>query len=77
MDTLSKAPQLRDRSDMQLFCSLLALAAVLVTVSACEGECIVDITNAFLGNYTVPIHEALSDIVGSLSNLFRAIEALT
>ncbi|KII87676.1 hypothetical protein PLICRDRAFT_112072 [Plicaturopsis crispa FD-325 SS-3] len=38
------------------------LAAVPVAVSACEGECIVGITNAFLGNYTRPIHTVLEEV---------------
>lgn len=43
--------------------SLFVLAAVPVTVLACEGECIVSITNAFLGNYTTPVNDVLFSIV--------------
>ena len=32
-------------------------------VSACEGECIVQITKAFLGNYSAPIHSVFRDMV--------------
>ena len=39
------------------------------TVFACEGECIVGITNAFVTNYTAPIRKVLTDAVSPL--LFR------
>lgn len=46
------------------------LSAILCTtpsvVTACEGECIVGIANAFLTNYTVTVHAVLSDIVSFL-----------
>ncbi|TFY80077.1 hypothetical protein EWM64_g3928 [Hericium alpestre] len=40
-----------------MFCSLLPLLllAVPATVSACEGECIVGITDTFLGNYSTHV----------------------
>jgi hypothetical protein len=41
----------------------LVLVTAPVAVSACEGECIVGITNAFLGNYSNPIQTVLDDIV--------------
>ena len=44
------------------FVSLLLFAAP-VAVSACEGECIVQITNAFLGNYTEHIQTVFESIV--------------
>ena len=48
---------------------LLALVAAPATVLACEGDCIVGITNAFLGNYTYPVHKVLLTIVSSLSTV--------
>jgi len=41
-----------------------------VAVSACEGECIVAITNAFLGNYSVPIQAALDDVAHQIVAAF-------
>ncbi|TFY60958.1 hypothetical protein EVJ58_g4822 [Rhodofomes roseus] len=48
--------------------SVLALLALSVpaTVSACEGECIVKITNAYVGNYTTPV-DAVMRILPLLS----------
>ncbi|KAI5122112.1 hypothetical protein M0805_002234 [Coniferiporia weirii] len=42
-----------------LLFSLLVCVSPFVGVSACEGECIVAITKAFLGNYSSPIHDVL------------------
>lgn len=42
------------------------LFTVPATVSACEGECIIAITNAFLGNYTDPVHSVLNIVVSLL-----------
>ena len=39
------------------------LAGLASVVSACEGTCIVDVTKAFLGNYTSPIHQAFAQLV--------------
>jgi hypothetical protein len=50
--------------------SLFVLVGAPVAVSACEGECIVAITNAFLGNYSVPIQSVLEDIVSCPAILF-------
>ena len=44
----------------------LFLLAVPATVSACEGDCIVGITNAWLGNYTSPIHTVSYSLVGTV-----------
>jgi hypothetical protein len=46
-----------------LLVPLFVLVAAPVAVSACEGECIVGITNAFLGNYSSPIQAVLNEIV--------------
>ncbi|PSR79163.1 hypothetical protein PHLCEN_2v7134 [Hermanssonia centrifuga] len=48
---------------------LLAFFAVPVTVSACEGDCIVGITNAFISNYTDPVHGVLENIASQISNM--------
>lgn len=45
--------------------SLFIFVAAPVAVSACEGECIVGITNAFLGNYSSPIGSVLGKIVSN------------
>ena len=48
------------------FIPLLAtflLATVPAAVRACEGECIVGITKAFLGNYTDPVRITMEQLV--------------
>ena len=56
---------------------LLSVFGALLSASAnaCEGECIIGITNAFLGNYSVPVHAALTTMVihGSSVN-FRELK---
>jgi hypothetical protein len=44
---------------------ILALAVSLLAplVSACEGDCIVGVTKALIGNYTPPVASAMSDLV--------------
>lgn len=42
---------------------LFILLAVPAAVSACEGECIVGITNAWLGNYTARLDAVFNNIV--------------
>ena len=42
---------------------LLVLLAVPVTVLACEGDCIVGITNAFVGNYSSPLGQLMKKVV--------------
>lgn len=37
--------------------------AVPATVFACEGDCIVAITNAFLGNYSRPMQSVMGSMV--------------
>lgn len=44
---------------------LLILIDTFSPAAACEGECIVGITNAFLGNYTNPISIVFRTIVRS------------
>lgn len=49
----------------------LVSAAFIVpatVVLACEGECIIGITNALLGNYTTPMDKALLEIVSIYSS---------
>ncbi|KAF7965613.1 hypothetical protein HWV62_42635 [Athelia sp. TMB] len=43
--------------------SLVLLGAAPVAVSACEGQCIIGITDAFLGNYSTPIGSVLGRLV--------------
>ncbi|KAF9815474.1 hypothetical protein IEO21_04571 [Rhodonia placenta] len=52
------------------FSSLTSLIflAVPVTVFACEGECIVAITNVFLGNYTAPISAVMDSLAQQISH---------
>ncbi|KAI0327587.1 hypothetical protein GY45DRAFT_1308512 [Cubamyces sp. BRFM 1775] len=52
------------------FLSLLSLLFVTVpaAVSACEGDCIVGITNAFLSNYTAPVNAVWTDIARQISD---------
>ncbi|TBU46704.1 hypothetical protein BD309DRAFT_887948 [Dichomitus squalens] len=47
----------------------LLLLAVPATVSACEGDCIVGTTNAWLSNYTAPIQTAMESIATQISRL--------
>lgn len=42
---------------------LLLLLAVPATVLACEGECIVSITNAWRGNYTARLDSVFHNLV--------------
>jgi len=46
-----------------LLLPLFVFVAAPVAVSACQGECIVGITNAFLGNYSSPIQTVLDNLV--------------
>jgi hypothetical protein len=48
---------------MQLSFILFVLFTVPATVFACEGDCIVGITDAFLGNYSHPVNKVLTDVV--------------
>jgi hypothetical protein len=51
---------------MQLFWSIgftLAVSLLALPVSACEGDCIVGITKALIGNYTPPVASVMSDLV--------------
>ncbi len=45
------------------FLSLISLLAVPATVLACEGDCIVGCTNAWLGNYTTVIDSVMNSLV--------------
>lgn len=46
---------------------LLLLVAVPATVLACEGDCIVGITNAFLTNYTNPVNYVMENVVSAIA----------
>ncbi|OCH86320.1 hypothetical protein OBBRIDRAFT_797291 [Obba rivulosa] len=50
-------------------CLSFLLAAVPATVLACEGECIVGITDAFLGNYTKPLGAVLGSVANRISDM--------
>ncbi|KAI1784539.1 hypothetical protein LXA43DRAFT_209360 [Ganoderma leucocontextum] len=52
---------------MRCFSPLLLLATVPAAVSACEGDCIVGITNAWVGNYTTPIHNVMQSMATEIS----------
>ncbi|KAL7277196.1 hypothetical protein ACG7TL_009044 [Trametes sanguinea] len=54
---------------MQFLFTLLALSAVPATVFACEGDCIVGITNAFVSNYSNPIRIAMTGMAHQISDL--------
>ncbi|KAH9899164.1 hypothetical protein C8Q73DRAFT_678779 [Cubamyces lactineus] len=47
----------------------LLFVTVPVTVSACEGNCIVEITDAFVGNYTAPFNTVMTSIARQISDL--------
>ncbi|EJC98285.1 uncharacterized protein FOMMEDRAFT_149302 [Fomitiporia mediterranea MF3/22] len=46
---------------------ILLFTGLVSSVSACEGDCIVRITNAFLGNLSKPIDEVLKDLSDQIS----------
>lgn len=51
----------------KIFAALgIALLVATGRVSACEGECIVGITDALLSNYTAVINSAVSQMVSKL-----------
>jgi hypothetical protein len=57
----------------QIHSRLIALVTVAIiapatVVLACEGECIVGITHALLGNYTTPMNRAFIEIVNIYSS---------
>ncbi|KIY47385.1 hypothetical protein FISHEDRAFT_45411 [Fistulina hepatica ATCC 64428] len=47
---------------------LLLVLSLSSSVSGCEGDCIVDITKAFLGNYSVPLQESFSQTASLVSH---------
>ena len=49
---------------------LFLLVAAPVVVLACEGDCIVGITNAFVTNYTDPVDFVLGNVVNILRLLY-------
>ncbi|KAI0659723.1 hypothetical protein C8Q70DRAFT_1153655 [Cubamyces menziesii] len=53
------------------FWSLLPLlfATVPATVSACEGDCMVGVTNAWLGNYTSPVNFVWLKVAQQISDI--------
>ncbi|KAH9836191.1 uncharacterized protein C8Q71DRAFT_708961 [Rhodofomes roseus] len=59
--------------------SVLALLALSVpaTVSACEGECIVKITNAYVGNYTTPVDAVMRILAENLSSMLPSHPDIT
>lgn len=44
----------------------VAISSQLLQVSACEGECISGLTNALLGNFSLPLNLALTKMVSAL-----------
>ncbi|TDL22693.1 hypothetical protein BD410DRAFT_722461 [Rickenella mellea] len=44
-------------------------------VSGCEGDCIVDITRAFLGNYSTPVGGVLNDLATQISTSMLPVAA--
>ena len=52
--------QLHSRAIALITAAFIVPATVVL---ACEGECIVGITNALLGNYTTPMNTAFTEIV--------------
>jgi len=48
---------------MLLFTFSILLFANPISVFSCEGNCIIGITHAWLGNYTSPIYTVFQDIV--------------
>ncbi|KAH9852300.1 hypothetical protein C2E23DRAFT_868780 [Lenzites betulinus] len=52
---------------MRFFSLISVFLAVPATVYACEGDCIVDITNAFLGNYTAPMNMVMQSLAQQIA----------
>ena len=52
---------------------LLALMVNVLPTFACEGACIVDITNAFLGNYTKPLGKVFKQLVSPFGTLIASL----
>ncbi|KIM47055.1 hypothetical protein M413DRAFT_64012 [Hebeloma cylindrosporum] len=46
----------------------LAVSLSAPLVQACEGDCIVGITKALIGNYTPPVTSAMSDLAGAIQS---------
>ncbi|KLO12864.1 hypothetical protein SCHPADRAFT_921214 [Schizopora paradoxa] len=58
----------RIRSSKFLWGFAFLLSATTSNVLACEGECIVAITKAFLGNYSTPVHDTLANLASQISD---------
>ncbi|KAF8496487.1 hypothetical protein F5888DRAFT_390594 [Russula emetica] len=52
---------------MPLLTFFILLFASPISVFACEGDCIIGITHAWLGNYTSPIYTVFQDIAQQIS----------
>ncbi|KAI0641562.1 hypothetical protein C8Q79DRAFT_1078055 [Trametes meyenii] len=57
---------------MRFFSFVPFLLAVPATVNACEGDCIVGITNAFLGNYSTPVRAAMTSVAKQISGILHS-----
>ena len=53
---------------MKVLIISILLFASQISVFACEGECIVDITHAWLNNYTLPIDSVFHKLVRFRTN---------
>ena len=60
---------------MRFLLSLLLLALPTI-VSACEGDCIVGTTNAFVGNYTTPVNTAMGKMVRFIPLFYGPLKQL-
>ncbi|KAI0728506.1 hypothetical protein C8Q72DRAFT_779838 [Fomitopsis betulina] len=58
---------------------VLALLALMVpaAVFACEGECIVQITNAYVGNYTTPVDRVMQWLTEQVSEMLPGTDIIT
>ncbi|KAF8584409.1 hypothetical protein K439DRAFT_1142608 [Ramaria rubella] len=57
-----------------IFFLLFSLSRLAIPVVACEGQCIVDVTNAFIGNYTKPMNQVFADAADKISKLILPSE---
>ncbi|KAF8523822.1 hypothetical protein JB92DRAFT_2806791 [Gautieria morchelliformis] len=47
---------------------MFQLSVLIIPAIACEGQCIVGITHAFVGNYTTPVHNVFIEAANKISH---------
>lgn len=62
-------------SQLKMLILSILLFASQISVLACEGECIVGTTHAWLGNYTLPINTVFHELAGQISQKLSLSES--